>query len=364
MLPVAFVFMFFVFGSSTVDFDDSRPISGHLFPLAAGHPVVWPMGSSEAMVEARIHIQSSAGPGGGGGGGHRRFSARGQRPSLLHSAQKHSPSVRRRKNPSENVRRLELDKPKKQHAGTRTPPKHPETRPAALAAHVIRGTVDRKILQTESVCGTPPQVPEPWQAVCDNETAKPVRSKASLVLGFVQGSASRLISSVVRYPFTPPLATAHVHPCAVSTPQRRSAVTPTPPAAQPLKNRAPDLREAQLLSRFIKRTDGGSSNRSNLLTPLQCGRTDGDSSSRSKLLTPLVPSLAQCGPRTDGDSSSRSNLLTPLQCERTDGDSSSRSNLHGAGPLRFLCVNLLPCSRAPKQATDLNCGIAKGARYI
>ena len=169
MLPVAFVFMFFVFGSSTVDFDDSRPISGHLFPLAAGHPVVWPMGSSEAMVEARIHIQSSAGPGGGGGGGHRRFSARGQRPSLLHSAQKHSPSVRRRKNPSENVRRLELDKPKKQHAGTRTPPKHPETRPAALAAHVIRGTVDRKILQTESVCGTPPQVPEPWQAVCDPE---------------------------------------------------------------------------------------------------------------------------------------------------------------------------------------------------
>ena len=130
-----------------------------------------------------------------------------------------------------------------------------------------------------------------------------------------------MISLVVRYPFTLPLATAHVHPCAVSTPQRRSTVTPAPPAAQPLKNRARDLLEAQLLSPLqCERTGGDSSNRSNLLTPLQCGRTDGDSSNRSNLLTPL-----QCG-RTDGDSSSRSNLLTPLQCRRTDGDSSSRSN--------------------------------------
>ena len=117
------------------------------------------------------------------------------------------------------------------------------------------------------------------------------------------GFSGRLISLVVRYPFALPLATAHVHPCAVSTPQRRSAVTPAPPAAQPLKNRARDLLEAQLLS------------------PLQCERTDGDSSNRS-------------------------NLLTPLQCGRTDGDSSNRSNLYRAGPLRFLCVNLLPCSRA------------------
>ena len=90
-------------------------------------------------------------------------------------------------------------------------------------------------------------------------------------------AARPLISLVVRYPFALPLATAHVHPCAVSTPQRRSTVAPTPPAAQPLKNRARDLHEAQLLSRFIKRTDGDSSNRSNLLSRF-IKRTDGDSS--------------------------------------------------------------------------------------
>ena len=96
--------------------------------------------------------------------------------------------------------------------------------------------------------------------------------------------APHLISLVVRYPFTLPLATAHVHPCAVSTPQRRSAVTPTPPAAQPLKNHARDLLEAQLLPPLqCERADGDSSNRSDLLTPLQCERTDGDSSSRSNL---------------------------------------------------------------------------------
>ena len=129
-----------------------------------------------------------------------------------------------------------------------------------------------------------------------------------------------LMSLAVRYPFALPLATAHVHPCAVSTPQRRSAVTPTPPAAQPLKNRARDLREAQLLSRFIKRTDGDSSNRSKLLTPLQCGRTD--------------------------------------------GDSSNRSNLHCAGPLRFLCVNLLPCSRALRRQPPLRRHHLRRPRYV
>ena len=109
-------------------------------------------------------------------------------------------------------------------------------------------------------------------------------------------ASRRVISLVVRCPYALPLATAHVHPCDVSTPQRRSTVTPTPPAAQPLKNRARDLREAQLLSRFIKRTDGDSSNRSNLLTPLQCGRTDGDSSSRAKQLSNLPQKEPEISP--------------------------------------------------------------------
>ena len=54
-----------------------------------------------------------------------------------------------------------------------------------------------------------------------------------------------LISAVVRCPFTSPLATAHVHPCDVSTPQRRSTVTPTPPrrGALAIKERTDQARK-------------------------------------------------------------------------------------------------------------------------
>jgi Na+/H+ antiporter NhaD/arsenite permease-like protein len=84
LLPVAVLFMACVLGASTVHFDDSVPIPGNLYSLAAGHPIIFPMRHSESMVEARVQIMSSAASGitmgsedeSGGHGGHRRSARR------------------------------------------------------------------------------------------------------------------------------------------------------------------------------------------------------------------------------------------------------------------------------------------------
>ncbi|KAJ1473655.1 hypothetical protein T484DRAFT_1835214 [Baffinella frigidus] len=58
-LPVAILFMACVIGASYTHFDDSTPIAGNLYSLAQYHPIVFPMGSSSSMVEARVQIMSS-----------------------------------------------------------------------------------------------------------------------------------------------------------------------------------------------------------------------------------------------------------------------------------------------------------------
>ena len=75
-------------------FDSHKPIPGHLFPLAASYPIVWPMAHASSMVEARIQIQSSSEPGGGGGhGGHRRSGPSGP-DSFLHNDHKWNKKLR------------------------------------------------------------------------------------------------------------------------------------------------------------------------------------------------------------------------------------------------------------------------------
>ena len=140
-----------------VHFDDSVPIPGHLFPIAPGHPVIWPMGSAEAMVEARIQIQSSSEPGGGDGGHHRRRTGPSDyKHSFLHNRHKWN--------------RVTRNKPSTAQVATANRPAAPPaaripSRPAA--APPVRSTAlrSRKLLQRPD----PPPLPAGWQAIWDEE---------------------------------------------------------------------------------------------------------------------------------------------------------------------------------------------------
>jgi hypothetical protein len=94
LLPMAFLFMALVLGASTVHFPEGKPIEGHLFPITAQSPVVWPLASASTTVEARIHIQSSFEPGGGEHGGHRRSGPSRFKSSFLHNDHKWNRALR------------------------------------------------------------------------------------------------------------------------------------------------------------------------------------------------------------------------------------------------------------------------------
>jgi len=73
LLPVALIFMGLVLGASTIHFSDAKPIPGELYAVSDMVPIIWPLGTASYMVEVRIQIPSTAGPGESGhGGGHRR----------------------------------------------------------------------------------------------------------------------------------------------------------------------------------------------------------------------------------------------------------------------------------------------------
>jgi hypothetical protein len=77
-----------------VHFPEGKPIEGHLFPITAQSPVVWPLASASTTVEARIHIQSSFEPGGGEHGGHRRSGPSRFKSSFLHNDHKWNRALR------------------------------------------------------------------------------------------------------------------------------------------------------------------------------------------------------------------------------------------------------------------------------
>ena len=141
-----------------VHFDDSVPIPGHLFPIAPGHPVMWPMGHAEAMVEARIQIQSSSEPGGGGGGGHhrRRTGPSDYKHSFLHNNHKWN-------------RLLRLSAPKLSAP--------PSTQAVVEQAAAVQRTVARpqgappakRAMRNLLEQPPAPTLPEGWQAVWDEE---------------------------------------------------------------------------------------------------------------------------------------------------------------------------------------------------
>mmetsp|Transcript_27974 Transcript_27974/g.54629 ORF Transcript_27974/g.54629 Transcript_27974/m.54629 type:complete len:872 (-) Transcript_27974:555-3170(-) len=78
LLPVAFVFMCLVFGASYIHFQDATLIPGELYAVDAAAPIVWPLAGASYMIEARIQIPSTAGPGEAAHVGHRRAGQAGK----------------------------------------------------------------------------------------------------------------------------------------------------------------------------------------------------------------------------------------------------------------------------------------------
>jgi hypothetical protein len=142
-----------------VHFETAKPIPGNLFPISPGHPVVWPMGHSDSMVEARIQIQSSSEPGGGAGGHHRRRSGPSDwKHSFLHNNHKWNKLLRLSAPRVEN-----LAKQGRKNASTVKTFSKP-ARPLAAPKEPVTTSTARKLLQS-----SPPPVPAPWEAYWDDE---------------------------------------------------------------------------------------------------------------------------------------------------------------------------------------------------
>ena len=140
-----------------VHFDDAKPMYGSLFPLALGHPIMWPLGHANSMVEARIQIQSKAEPG-GGEGHHRRRSGPSGKNSFLHNNHKWNRILRLSTPPMKNLA------PKK---GSRTGPPAKRQAPKSPGTAQKMTLPGRKILEEDPP--PPPALPDGWTAYWDEE---------------------------------------------------------------------------------------------------------------------------------------------------------------------------------------------------